>query len=81
MQAAIKIPTEELTHRLVDRLEPKVVNALTIIGFTIPAAVYFYALSQYSLNIIVGDQWNDVVVIGGWFYAPLRLELPLGSAQ
>ncbi len=71
---AIDLPTEESDsellpattgrNRFVDRFDPKVVNALTIVGFVLPVVVYFWTLHRYSLNVIVGDQWADLVVIG-----------------
>jgi hypothetical protein len=71
---AIDLPTEESDsellpaatgrNRFVDRFDPKVVNALTIVGFVVPVVVYFWTLHRYSLNVIVGDQWADLVVIG-----------------
>ncbi len=38
-------------------------NLLTIIGFGAPIIGYFYLLSRYSINVIVGDQWDDLTVI------------------
>ena len=49
--------------RIVDRMDPRAVNLLTGFGFCVPIIGYFYLLSQYSLNVIVGDQWDDITVI------------------
>ena len=51
--------------RIVDRLDPKMVTLLTVLGFGLPVAGYLVLLSCYSLNVIVGDQWNDISVING----------------
>lgn len=50
--------------RLVDRLHPRLVNVLTVIGFAAPVIGYFWMLWDYAVNVVVGDQWDDVVVIG-----------------
>ena len=40
------------------------VNAVTIVGFAAPVFGYFWMLWDYAVNVVVGDQWDDVVVIG-----------------
>ena len=50
--------------RLVDRFDPRLVNVLTAFGFAVPVIGYFWMLSDYAVNVVVGDQWNDVKVIG-----------------
>ena len=50
-------------RRIVDRMDPRAVNLLTAFGFGIPIVGYFFLLSQYSVNVIVGDQWDDITVI------------------
>ena len=50
-------------RRLVDRLSPKVVAVLTVLGFGLPVVGYFWFVEHYSVNAIVGDQWDDVNVI------------------
>jgi hypothetical protein len=40
-----------------------VVKALTVLGFAIPVVGYLLLLQHYSVNAIVGDQWDDVWVI------------------
>ena len=49
--------------RIVDRLDRRFVNALTVLGFAIPVMGYFWFLSRLSVDAIVGDQWGDVAVI------------------
>ena len=49
--------------RLVDRLDHRLVNVLTVLGFGLPAIGYLWFLSRFSVNAIVGDQWDDVPVI------------------
>jgi hypothetical protein len=50
-------------RRLVDRLNPGMVNVLTVLGFGLPLIWYFWFVEHYSLNTLVGDQWSDVNVI------------------
>ncbi len=49
--------------RIVDRLDRRLVNALTVLGFCLPPVSYFWLLTRFSVNVVVGDQWNDVTVI------------------
>lgn len=49
--------------RMVDRMNPRLVNVLTVLGFGLPVFGYLYLLVRYSLNVIWGDQWSDIVVI------------------
>ncbi len=62
--------TQPLAHapgqrrvRLVDRLDPRLVNVLTALGFGLPLAGYFSFLGRYSVNVVVGDQFDDLTVI------------------
>ena len=48
---------------LVDRMSPRVVNALTVAGFAIPVLGYLVFVGYFSVNVIVNDQWDDVTVI------------------
>jgi hypothetical protein len=62
-------PTTEIdtsprsAKRLVDRLGPRSVRALTIIGFSLPVLAYLWLIEHYGVNVIEGDQWDDVTVI------------------
>jgi hypothetical protein len=47
----------------VGRLDPRVVKALTVLGFAIPVVGYLVLLQHYQENAIVGDQWDDIPVI------------------
>jgi len=49
--------------RMVDRMAPKLVGALTVIGFGVPVLVYFWAIHTYSVNVILADQLADVSFI------------------
>ena len=40
------------------------VTVLTLLGFAAPVVGYFLLVRGYSLNVVTGDQWDDVVVIG-----------------
>jgi hypothetical protein len=50
-------------RRLVDRLDPRLVNVLTVVGFVLPVAVYLWNLGRYTANTIYEDQWSDIAVI------------------
>jgi hypothetical protein len=49
--------------RFVDRFDSRLVNVLTVVGFGLPLIGYFWMLHRFSVNVIVGDQWDDVTVI------------------
>ena len=65
MQSGIE--TEDALSRSdqwsVGRLDPRLVRALTLLGFGVPAAVYLAVLSYYQVNVVLGDQWDDVGLI------------------
>ena len=50
--------------RFPQRVPRGVVNLLTVLGFGLPVLGYLLMLRGYSVNVVVGDQWDDVVVIG-----------------
>jgi hypothetical protein len=50
--------------RLVQRLPRPLVAVVTLLGFAAPVIGYFLLVRGYSLNVVTGDQWDDVVVIG-----------------
>jgi hypothetical protein len=50
-------------RRVIDRLDPRIVNVLTVLGFGLPVLGYFFLVGRYSVNVIVGDQFDDVTVI------------------
>lgn len=50
-------------RRLVDSLDPRLVNLLTALGFGLPVVLYFWLLHLYSVNVIVSDQLSDLTVI------------------
>ena len=39
------------------------VTVMTVLGFTAPVIGYFLLVRGYSLNVVTGDQWGDVIVI------------------
>jgi hypothetical protein len=49
----------------VDRMDSRLVNILTALGFALPVAGYFWLLGRYSVDAVFGDQWSDVNVIKG----------------
>jgi hypothetical protein len=56
-------PTAVGERRVVDRLDPRLVNVLTALGFGLPLAGYLWAIWKYSVNVIISDQLNDVTVV------------------
>ncbi len=56
-------PSEPTPKRLVDHLDPRLVTALTVIGFGLPILGYFWIVADFSVNVIYGDQLSDVNVI------------------
>jgi hypothetical protein len=50
-------------RRVIDRFNPGLVRLLTVLGFGLPLFGCFWLLRQYSVNVIFGDQWDDVTVI------------------
>ncbi len=56
-------PSESTPKRLVDHLDPRLVKALTVIGFGLPILGYFWVVANFSVNVIYGDQLSDVNVI------------------
>ena len=49
--------------RIVDHLDARLVNVLTVLGFGLPVAAYFWFVGTYSVNVLTNDQWTDVPVI------------------
>ncbi len=50
-----------------------VLSIIAILGFVLPIAAYFWFIHQYSLNIIAGDQWDDVRLISHSYNGTLDL--------
>lgn len=46
-----------------DRLDRRLLVALTVVGFAIPVIAYLGFLHHYAINTMDGDQWDDVTVI------------------
>ncbi len=62
--AAVRGETGRRTRvRIVDRIDPRLVRVLTVLGFGLPLAGYFWVLARYSVNTMYADQWSDVTVI------------------
>ncbi len=57
------VEPERPEPRVIDRLHPRVVLALTVIGFAVPIGVYFWAVAHYGVNVFVADQLHDVTTI------------------
>ncbi len=56
-------PSSHPRPRLVDRMDPKVVNVLTVLGFALPVAGYLWMVGRYSVNVLLADQFDDLTVI------------------
>jgi hypothetical protein len=50
-------------HHWTDRLDRRVLVALTVVGFAVPVLGYLWFVHRYSIDAMVGDQWDDVTVI------------------
>jgi hypothetical protein len=50
--------------RFVDRLDSRLVNALTVLGLGLPVVAYFWFIHHYGVNVVWGDQWADINIIG-----------------
>jgi hypothetical protein len=50
-------------RRWIDKLDPPLVRVLTTFGFGIPAAIFLWLITHYGVNVVEGDQWDDVTVI------------------
>jgi hypothetical protein len=48
---------------LVDRLDPKVVNTLTVVGFGLPIVGYFWVIAHYGVNVPYQDGWSDMTML------------------
>ena len=59
-------PIEAGQHRgrFVHSIPRTAVTILTVLGFAAPVIGYFLLVRGYSLNVVTGDQWDDVVLIG-----------------
>jgi hypothetical protein len=51
------------SRRIVDRIDPRLVRLLTVLGFGLPLVGYLWLLVRYSVNTMYADQWSDVTVI------------------
>jgi hypothetical protein len=54
---------ERGSSRFVDRFPEPLVNLVTVLGFAIPILGYLLMVRGYSVNVVTGDQWDDVVMI------------------
>jgi hypothetical protein len=50
-----------------------VIAAVTAACFALPAALYLWVIQQYGVNVIWGDQWSDVKLIGASYSGRLSL--------
>jgi hypothetical protein len=44
-------------------LDPRLVKALTVLGFAVPAVCYVVLVQRYQVNVVWQDQWDDITVI------------------
>ncbi len=52
------------SDRLVDRIDSRWVKVLTVFGLGLPIVAYFWLIHRYGVNMIWGDQWADINIIG-----------------
>ena len=57
--------------RLVDHLDPRLVNLFTVIGFGVPILGYFLLIFHYGVNVPYQDGWSDITVIHQCYSHPL----------
>ena len=62
-QLSPSIEPGQQRDRLLDRVPRPLVTVMTVLGFVAPVIGYFLLVRGYSLNVVTGDQWDDVVVI------------------
>ena len=60
---SVSTPESAGSRRFIDRLDPRLVNVLTVLGFSLPVVIYFWMIARYSVNVIYQDQWRDITVI------------------
>ena len=48
---------------VVSRWNPRLVQALTVMGFGLPLIGYMWMLGRFSVNVLVGDDWDEVTII------------------
>ena len=51
--------------RWIDRLDPRFVAVLTVLGFGLPVVGYLWFVDRLAVDVPVADQWVDVAVIKG----------------
>jgi hypothetical protein len=51
----------------------RTLEVVTVLGFGIPVAFYIWFLHHYTLNVVHGDQWSDVNLIGASYQGHLTL--------
>jgi hypothetical protein len=49
--------------RIVDRIDPRLVRLMTVVGFGLPFIAYLWLLVRFTVNTMYADQWSDVTVI------------------
>lgn len=54
---------DEPARRWIDRLDRRVVWALSGLGFALPVVFCYWMVAHYGVNVVTGDQFDDVTVI------------------
>ncbi len=49
----------------------RLLTAVTIAGFAVPAAIYLWLIQRFSVNVVFVDQWSDVSLIGRSYHGTL----------
>jgi hypothetical protein len=63
-QQRLIVPSDELVpSRWIDRLDKRIVGIATGLGFGLPVLIYTWLVAHYGVNMVEGDQWDDVTVI------------------
>jgi hypothetical protein len=69
---AVHTPARTVAYRR-NLLQDRIVRILTVLGFAIPMVVYLWYLHHYGLNVVYGDQWDTVSLIGLSYKGKLTL--------
>jgi hypothetical protein len=69
---AVQTPARTVAYRR-NPLQHRIVKILTVLGFAIPIVVFLWYLHHYGLNVVYGDQWDNVSLIGLSYKGKLTL--------
>ena len=69
--SAMTRPAHDAVAEVVPRRSPHAISpwrgpiaVLTVMGFAVPVAAYFWLIHRYAVNVVFLDQWSDVTLLG-----------------